>query len=157
MGQEWAASTPFQFFTDHNEELGPLVTNGRREEFEDFSGFEGEVPDPQARSTFGRSVLDWTEFRRAPHDRVRALYRDVLRLRSDLDAEMTVEAPTEATLSLGRPPLHARINRNGQAEMTRSAEQVLTLHIEQSDDAINPHPPRFGPRPLYSNVLKPLF
>ncbi|MEP7384589.1 MAG: hypothetical protein ABI910_23145, partial [Gemmatimonadota bacterium] len=25
MGQEWAASTPFQFFTDHDAELGALV------------------------------------------------------------------------------------------------------------------------------------
>jgi maltooligosyltrehalose trehalohydrolase len=37
MGQEWAATTPFQFFTDHNAELGLMVTAGRREEFGAFA------------------------------------------------------------------------------------------------------------------------
>src|SRR5690606_27016671 len=54
MGQEWAAATPFQFFTDHHEELGRLVSEGRREEFRDFPGFGGEVPDPQDPATFER-------------------------------------------------------------------------------------------------------
>jgi maltooligosyl trehalose hydrolase (EC 3.2.1.141) len=58
MGQEWAASTPFQFFTDHDEELGPSVTEGRRDEFADFSGFEGAVPDPQAPAP--SSAACWT-------------------------------------------------------------------------------------------------
>ena len=44
MGQEWAASTPFLYFTDHPEALGRLVTEGRRQE---FSGFEA-VPRPGA-------------------------------------------------------------------------------------------------------------
>ena len=38
-GQEWAASTPFLYFTDHNEELGRLVTEGRRKEFAGFAAF----------------------------------------------------------------------------------------------------------------------
>jgi maltooligosyltrehalose trehalohydrolase len=60
------------------------VTAGRTEEFEDFSGFEGEVPDPQAPATFERSVLDWDEPRRPPHDGVLALYHDLLALRPKL-------------------------------------------------------------------------
>ena len=39
MGQEWAASTPFQYFTDHEPELGRLVTEGRRREFARFEAF----------------------------------------------------------------------------------------------------------------------
>ena len=42
MGQEWAASTPFPFFSDHHGELGQLVSEGRKKEFEGFSGFKGE-------------------------------------------------------------------------------------------------------------------
>ena len=62
MGQEWAASTPFLLFTDHNAELGRLVTDGRRAEFAGFTAFSGElVPDPQARATFERSKLRWDE------------------------------------------------------------------------------------------------
>lgn len=61
MGEEWNASTPFPYFTDHAPELGRQVTEGRRREFGSFRGFSGEVPDPQALDTFTRAKLDWTE------------------------------------------------------------------------------------------------
>jgi maltooligosyltrehalose trehalohydrolase len=83
MGQEWNASTPFLYFTDHHEELGRLVTEGRRKEFAGFARFAGDaVPDPQAVETFERSRLDWSEAERPPHARVRELYRELLRLRA---------------------------------------------------------------------------
>ena len=86
MGQEWAASTPFQYFTDHPEELGKLVTEGRRREFRKFSAFRDpavreKIPDPQARETFTRSKLDWSERERMPHAGVLALHRELLALR----------------------------------------------------------------------------
>lgn len=83
MGQEWAASAPFQFFTDHNAELGKLVTAGRRKEFEHFETFKGEdVPDPQALETFERSRIDWTEREASGHAQMLALYRVLLRMRA---------------------------------------------------------------------------
>jgi maltooligosyltrehalose trehalohydrolase len=61
MGEEWGASTPWCYFTDHQEpELAQAVTEGRRREFA-AHGWTGEVPDPQATETFGCSVLDWDE------------------------------------------------------------------------------------------------
>lgn len=36
MGQEWGATSPFLYFWDHNEQLGPLITEGRRREFSGF-------------------------------------------------------------------------------------------------------------------------
>jgi maltooligosyltrehalose trehalohydrolase len=83
-GQEFAASSPFLFFTDHNPELGKLVTEGRRKEFAGFAAFADparreKIPDPQAESTFRRSVLDWGE--RERHAEVLELYRTLLRLR----------------------------------------------------------------------------
>ncbi|MGQ9927847.1 MAG: malto-oligosyltrehalose trehalohydrolase [Chloroflexaceae bacterium] len=84
MGQEWAASTPFLFFTDHHDELGRQITAGRRKEFAAFSAFRGaEVPDPQAEATFRRSILNWEERQRPPHAGMLRLYRDLLRLRRD--------------------------------------------------------------------------
>ena len=86
MGQEWAASTPFQYFTDHPEELGRLVTEGRREEFKHFSAFADpemreRIPDPQDPETFRRSTLLWEEREKEPHAGVLALYRELLALR----------------------------------------------------------------------------
>jgi len=82
MGQEWAASTPFLFFTDHDAELGRLITEGRRAEFAGFTAFSGElVPDPQARATFEDSKLRWDERMEPPHAGVLRLYRDLISLR----------------------------------------------------------------------------
>ena len=88
MGQEWAAGTPFQYFTDHHSRLGQLVTEGRRAEFSTFAALADEhrrarIPDPQARSTFEASMLDWTERGREPHAGIERLHRALLRLRRE--------------------------------------------------------------------------
>jgi maltooligosyltrehalose trehalohydrolase len=81
-GQEWAATTPFQFFTDHHPDLGRLVTEGRRKEFAAFWAKTGiEVPDPQAEDTFKHSKLRWDEREQGQHAATLALYRDLLALR----------------------------------------------------------------------------
>lgn len=82
MGQDWNASSPFQYFTDHNEGLGKLVTEGRRKEFEHFAHFAGsDVPDPQLQDTFERSRIDWFEREKSGHGQVLTLYRELLALR----------------------------------------------------------------------------
>ena len=86
MGQEWAASTPFQFFTDHHQELGRLVTEGRRREFARFRAFSDapareKIPDPQDLATFLRCRLNWEESQQERHAAVRRLYAALLRLR----------------------------------------------------------------------------
>ena len=88
-GQEWAASTPFQFFTDHNPELGKLVTAGRRREFKTFAAFRDEalretIPDPQARETFERSKIRWEERAEPGHAAMLRLYQEFLALRREL-------------------------------------------------------------------------
>lgn len=86
MGQEWAAGTPFQFFTDHAGELGRLVSEGRRKEFATAGLNQGiapeDVPDPQAMETFRASKLIWDELRQYPHASVFELYRECLRQRA---------------------------------------------------------------------------
>ncbi|WP_263840153.1 malto-oligosyltrehalose trehalohydrolase [Salinibacter sp.] len=143
MGQEWAASTPFQFFTDHDEALGPSVTEGRKDEFADFSGFEGAVPDPQAPATFARSVLDWEEPTRPPHDGVLALYHDLLALRPRLGDEVRVEAPSDTTLRLARPPIHVAVNLEGTADLDLASGPSVLLHTEQGGYTLAPRPPAF--------------
>ncbi|WP_229780636.1 malto-oligosyltrehalose trehalohydrolase [Deinococcus malanensis] len=83
-GQEWMASTPFQFFSDFSGDLGRQVTEGRLAEFAGFEGFGAHtVPDPQAPSTFRHSTLDWAEPRNDVHARVLEVYRKLLRLRRE--------------------------------------------------------------------------
>jgi maltooligosyltrehalose trehalohydrolase len=81
-GEEWGASTPFQYFTDHQDpELGQAVSKGRREEFAAFGWDPEEVPDPQAVETFERSKLDWSELAKAPHADLLAWHRRLIELR----------------------------------------------------------------------------
>ncbi|CAN5857468.1 malto-oligosyltrehalose trehalohydrolase [soil metagenome] len=61
-GEEWGASTPFQYFTDHPDpDLAKAVSEGRRSEFSSFGWEPEQVPDPQDFATFARSKLDWSE------------------------------------------------------------------------------------------------
>ncbi len=87
MGQEWAASTPFLFFTDHHEELAQKIVEGRREEFRGFAAFRDgaaleKIPNPQAWSTFEASKLLWEERERPRHAQALSLYRECLALRA---------------------------------------------------------------------------
>ncbi|MDQ3640006.1 MAG: malto-oligosyltrehalose trehalohydrolase, partial [Actinomycetota bacterium] len=67
-GEEWGASTPFLYFTDHDDpELGKAVTEGRRREFASFGWDPADVPDPQDPETFRRSKLDWDEMAEPRH------------------------------------------------------------------------------------------
>jgi maltooligosyltrehalose trehalohydrolase len=86
MGQEWAASSPFIFFTDHNEDLGKLVTAGRHDEFKSFAAFRTEaardkIPDPQSPKSFMDSKLIWDEVRDEKKSQTLELYRRCLNLR----------------------------------------------------------------------------
>ena len=84
MGQEWAATSPFLYFSDHEGELGRAVSDGRRKEFSNFSAFQassGEIPDPQAESTFLSSKLDWREQTATEQQLTLGLYRRALELR----------------------------------------------------------------------------
>ncbi|WP_306232929.1 malto-oligosyltrehalose trehalohydrolase [Agrococcus beijingensis] len=86
MGEEWAASTPFQFFTSHPEpELGRATAEGRLEEFERMGWDPSVVPDPQDPATFERSKLDWRELGGERHARVLDGYRQLARLRRELE------------------------------------------------------------------------
>ncbi len=80
-GQEWAASTPFPFFSNHHGELGEQVSEGRKKEFGDFEGFLDEVLDPQDRATFEAAKLKWEEKHVGEHAKTFKLYQEALALR----------------------------------------------------------------------------
>jgi maltooligosyltrehalose trehalohydrolase len=86
-GEEWGATTPFLYFTDHQDpELGRNVTEGRRREFIAFGWNPEEIPDPQAVETFERSKLNWSERDEEPHVGLLAWHRGLIELRRRIPA-----------------------------------------------------------------------
>ena len=86
MGEEWGTRTPFQFFTDHEEDdLARSVSEGRVREFAGFGWDADEIPDPQAAATVEASRLRWSELDEAEHARMLAWYQALTTLRRNLD------------------------------------------------------------------------
>ncbi len=85
MGEEWAASTPWQFFTSFAEDwLADAVRDGRRAEFGSHGWSALAVPDPQDPATRDRSVLRWDEVDAPDHARMLRWYTDLSALRRRL-------------------------------------------------------------------------
>jgi maltooligosyltrehalose trehalohydrolase len=83
MGEEWGASSPFQFFSSHPEpELARATAEGRKAEFAEHGWDADEVPDPQDPQTFERSKLAWDEIDEDEHARLHDVYRGLIALRS---------------------------------------------------------------------------
>jgi maltooligosyltrehalose trehalohydrolase len=119
MGEEWGASTPWQYFTDHTDpDLGEAVRRGRRAEFASHGWDEEDVPDPQDPATFERSRLDWSEPGEGEHARLLQWYRDLIRLRRErrdlrdphLDRVRTSRDPDSGLLTVQRGEHRVLVN-----------------------------------------------
>jgi maltooligosyltrehalose trehalohydrolase len=167
MGQEWAASSPFQYFTDLEAALGEQVTEGRRREFAAFPEFSDEparhsIPDPQARATFLSSRLPWDERADPSHRAVLELYRALIALRLDhstaLGASTSVAGEAVAlddeTVAMRRADgdqvfwVIARFRSAGVADLSAAteacgearAEWTVVLTTEEPLFAVDPRP-----------------
>jgi maltooligosyltrehalose trehalohydrolase len=134
MGEEWAASTPWQFFTAHPEpELATATAQGRIAEFSRHGWDPAVVPDPQDRATFERSHLDWAERDREPHRSIRSLYGDLIALRhrepefaEPRFASLSAVADDDAgTLRLCHGDLHVLVNLGDEAWDAGPGELLL--------------------------------
>ena len=84
MGEEWGATSPFQYFTAHEDpKLGRAVSEGRKREFAAFGWDPDEIPDPQDPDTFTRSKLDWSELDEQPHADLLDWHRRLIALRRE--------------------------------------------------------------------------
>lgn len=136
MGEEWAASTPFPFFSDHDAELGPLVTKGRTEEFSRM-GWTDPVPDPQARSSFESAFLDWGERDRAANSRVWDFYRACIALRQSEPGlqrpsfdSVAVDVLSPNAVLMRRPGLAVLAAKAGGARVSVGSDDVELLVSE---------------------------
>jgi maltooligosyltrehalose trehalohydrolase len=148
MGEEWAAGTPWQFFTDHTDpELAEAVRQGRRREFAEHGWAAEDVPDPQDAATRDRSCLDWAEREGEPHARVLAWYRRLITLRreqpdlTDPDlADTKVAYDEEARwLAFRRGDVRVAVNLGKEPAAiplgTRPAEVLAAWEPVQAPDA----------------------
>ncbi|MET8505769.1 malto-oligosyltrehalose trehalohydrolase [Streptomyces sp. NPDC004787] len=144
MGEEWGASTPWMYFTDHTDpELAEAVRRGRRREFAAHGWAEEDVPDPQEPATRDRSVLDRAERERDPHKRLLAWHRELIALRRTLPdltdpdlAGVKVAYDEEArwlvfrrgdirvAVNLGEAPATIALGSNGRDRVLASWEPV---------------------------------
>jgi len=140
MGEEWGASTPWQFFTSHPEhDLGEATAKGRIEEFAKMGWDPDSVPDPQDPETFQRSKLDWSEPEGGHHADLLALHTRLIALRRDLsdltDPRFTTTSAAAddeaAVIVLQRGGVTVAANL-GQEEVTVSVEGALALATADS-------------------------
>ncbi len=85
-GQEFASSSPFLFFADHHDGIGPLVCKGRAQFLSQFPSLaqpeaQAMLADPCDHATFERCILDFSE--RQKHAGIYQLHKDLLRLRRE--------------------------------------------------------------------------
>jgi len=86
-GEEFAASTPFQYFADHEDpEMARMVSEGRRREFAAFGFIGREVPDPEDPETFTRSKLNWNEAEQGAHKEMLGWVHSLIQLRRSTPA-----------------------------------------------------------------------
>jgi len=135
MGEEWGASTPFQFFSSHLEpELARSTTEGRKAEFAEHGWNADDIPDPQDPQAFQHSKLNWAEVGSGEHARLHRLYRDLIALRhSEADLadpwleHLTVDYDEDQRwIMMGRNRLVIACNLNTKAtKVPVSGELVL--------------------------------
>jgi maltooligosyltrehalose trehalohydrolase len=154
-GEEWGASSPFQYFTDlEDPEPGRAVSEGRRREVAAFSWSPDKVPNAQAIETFQRSQLNWGERRREPHMSLLDWYRRLIQLRRRVPAlldgrfdRMCVTFEEAHWLILERGPVIVACNLARRVQrmplgMEQSSEVLLTsdpmIEVNASGMALPP-------------------
>jgi maltooligosyltrehalose trehalohydrolase len=81
-GEEFAASTPFQYFADHEDPaMAKAVLEGRKREFAAFGWNPDDIPDPEKVETFERSKLNWDEIDQGKHHEMLEWFRQLIHLR----------------------------------------------------------------------------
>jgi maltooligosyltrehalose trehalohydrolase len=81
MGEEFAETNPFLYFTSHGDPgLARMVSEGRWKEFEEFT-VAGDFVDPQGVEAFERSKITWSLLNEMQHREVLELYTELIGLR----------------------------------------------------------------------------
>jgi maltooligosyltrehalose trehalohydrolase len=144
-GEEWAATSPFLYFTDHSDQkVGDAVRDGRRREFAAFGWDPDRIPDPQDANTFERSRLSWNELDEPFHRRMLEWYRALIQLRGRLPSPadsvgegVAVGVDDELSrIEFARDAISVRVNL-GQNDWQLPLPEEMQL-LMASDPSIRP-------------------
>jgi maltooligosyltrehalose trehalohydrolase len=129
MGEEWAASTPFQFFSSHpGPELARATAEGRKAEFADHGWNAEDIPDPQDPQTFARSKLKWDEVDSGEHARLLRLYRELIALRHN-DADMADPRLDHLTVDYDEDERWITVHRGGLRIVCNLGTEPVTVPV----------------------------
>ncbi len=127
MGEEWGASTPWQFFTSHPErDLGKATAEGRIAEFARMGWDAASVPDPQDPATFERSKLQWDELDQPTHRTQFDLYRRLIELRRRMPALIDPRFST-VSCAYDEEERWFRLDREGVSVVINFADEPRTV------------------------------
>ena len=130
MGEEWAASTPWAFFTSHPEpELADATREGRIREFERMGWDRDAIADPQDENTFLNSKLDWAEMSSGRHAEMVDLYRRLAQLRRDR-AELTDPRFTRTTATFDDDERWLVADRSGLRIAANLSDETRTIELD---------------------------
>lgn len=141
-GEEFAASTPFQYFAHHEEEsMARAVSEGRKREFAAFGWPPDEVPDPESRETFERSKLNWAEMTEGRHAEMLDWCRRLIALRrsstplndGELGHVKVSFSETERWLVMDRGTIRVAVNL-GEAPAFIKECQNYRMVLPSADD-----------------------
>jgi maltooligosyltrehalose trehalohydrolase len=127
-GEEYAASTPFQYFADHEDpEMARAVKEGRRGEFAAFGWAPEDVPDPENLETFLRSKLNWEEVHEGSHEEMLEWYRKLIALRRG-SSSLNDGAPRQTEVSLDEEARWLMMTRGEVVVMCNLGATTLRLN-----------------------------
>jgi maltooligosyltrehalose trehalohydrolase len=139
-GEEWAASTPFPYFTDYDADLGAAVRDGRAREFATFGWRPADIPDPQDPATFASAVLRWEERDEPEHAAMLAWYRELI-ARRRADARLAAGPLDDTEVDVDEAAGRLVVRR-------RAAGLAIEARVSPGrGPGRTPPPPGPGPRP----------
>lgn len=139
-GEEWAASSPFLYFADHDDpELARLVSEGRRREFEAFGWDPAIIPDPEKREAFERSKLNWEELQQGDHAAMRKWYRNLIRLRRTSPALNDGE-PGHTKVTCDPEGAWLRVDRGSISLLCNLGKQAQRFSVGEADLLLSSKP-----------------
>jgi len=128
-GEEWAASTPFLYFADHEDaEVAKHVSEGRKSEFAAFGWDPESIPDPGKPETFLRSRLNWKESAEGDHKSMLLWYTDLIRLRRS-SPSLNAAAPGRAQVTCNSEKKWLTMTRGSISVLCNLGEEAHTLAV----------------------------